>query len=421
VTQGGASLGVIALAPSLATDIEPPAADALFAEVFDTFPDGIVIVDRSGRIVATNGAADQLLTIPHRARSATCCDLFGCRRRNTALAGACVTEMVVEAGEPVSEIVLVPPRLSLTSSELSGPVRITAIPLEAAARIVYKVGPARFDDGPRRPRGRQLRAPRLEVRALGPLEVTAPTGRPSGQWVNQRAGQLFKFLVSERHRTVPREAIADAVWPKASFNTSNTVRHCMHILRSNLEPDVGKGAFSPYIVAEKGGYRLNTELVRVDVDEFERAISEGRRALAGGDSAAATAWFEAAVEMYRGEYLADEPYAEWALLERQRLHDLAAIGLRALAELCSHDAELALGYLERLAEMEPFDHEIQRQLITLLVANGWRSRAARHYQVFEQRSLRTFGEHPSFRLSDVRGGSRVQWERPVMLDYRLIS
>ncbi len=259
--------------------------------------------------------------------------------------------------------------------------------------------------------------PQLEVKTLGALQVRSSEGELTGDWINQRPGQLFKFLLTERHRVVPLEAIADAVWENASFHTRGTVRHCVHLLRTNLEPHAGKHERSPYIIAERGGYRLNTDLVSVDADVFERAISEGVRALGRRDSAAAIKGFKTAVEMYGGDYLEDELYSEWTLLERERLREAVTLALRALAELCSDKMSAVLGYLERLAAMEPFDPEIQRQLMGVLIAQGRRTRAARLYQIFEQRLRRAYGEKPAFGLTDVNPQHTVEWERPVTEGY----
>src|SRR4051794_41312616 len=119
------------------------------------------------------------------------------------------------------------------------------------------------------------------------------------------------------------------------------------------------------------------------------------RSFADGDSATAISRFEAAVAMYRGDYLADDPYWEWAFMERERLRDLATIPLRALAELRSDDPDAAIGHLQRLAEMEPFDNEVQRQLLVHLVKQGRRSRAAREYHAFQMRLLRAFHDKPN--------------------------
>ena len=76
------------------------------------------------------------------------------------------------------------------------------------------------------------------------------------------------------------------------------------------------------------------------------------------------------LRLYRGDFLADEPYAEWALMERERLRALVEKPLRALSELHADDPEVAAGYLERLARMEPFDAGVERELLSLWVRQG---------------------------------------------------
>jgi DNA-binding SARP family transcriptional activator len=366
----------------------------LLSDVFKHFPYGIVVVDPAHRIVASNQAAAALVTLPSEVRGAgTCCDLFGCGRAGTPLEGVCLTEVAIGAGERLPDVFLESP---------SGPVWVTAAPLPTdSSHIIFQVRRADVRDRPASADAQWLGQPRLKVHALGRLHLTTWSGALEGQWLGQRAGQLFKFLLTERHHFVPLEAIAEAVWPNASNHTGNTVRHCMHVLRSNLEPDPARRGRSGFVLAKNGGYRLNPDVVSVDADEFEHLCADGMRSFANGDSATAITRFEAAVAMYRGDYLADDPYSEWAFLERERLRDLATIPLRALTKLRSDDPEAAIAYLKRLAEMEPFDNEVHRQLLVQLVKQGRRSRAVREYHAFEMRLLRAFNDKPTFDLAEI--------------------
>jgi DNA-binding SARP family transcriptional activator len=369
----------------------------LLSDVFEHFPYGIIVVDPAHRIVASNRAAAALVTPPQGVRGpGTCCDLFGCGSAGTPLEGACLSEIATTAGERLPDLFLEPPCAP------GRPVWVTAAPLSTdGSRIIFQIRPAAIGDRPASIDAQWVGQPRLKVRALGPLHVTTWSGALGDEWLGQRAGQLFKFLLTERHHFVPLEKIAEAVWPRANNNTCNTVRHCMHVLRSRLEPDPSKRCRSAFVLAQNGGYRLNPDAVSVDADDFEQACSDGMRSFANGDSATAMSRFEAAVAMYRGDYLAGDPYSEWAFLERERLRDLATIPLRALAELRSDDPEAAIGYLQRLAEMERFDNEIHRQLLIQLVKQGRRSRAVREYHAFQMRLLRAFNEKPTFDLAEI--------------------
>ena len=58
----------------------------------------------------------------------------------------------------------------------------------------------------------------------------------------------------------------------------------------------------------------------------------------------------------------DEPYAEWAYAERDRLRGLTTQCLRLLATILAKrdDIDGAAGVLEQLAELEPYDAEVHR-------------------------------------------------------------
>jgi DNA-binding SARP family transcriptional activator len=242
---------------------------------------------------------------------------------------------------------------------------------------------------------------RLRIRTFGETVIETPTGDElRGDWLDQRPGLLLKFLVTQRHRPTHADAIAEALWPRARPDTTNTVRHFIHALRDKLEPDRERYKESTFVLSRKGGYQLNPERIIVDADEFESATRAGLTALAAGQAETASASFEAAIALYRGEYLPEERYEEWAIPERERLRDLACRPLRAMATL-SDDVGRASVYLERLAEMEPLDIDVQRELLGTWLRQGRRSRALRHYRALQLRLMREFGERVTFDLAEL--------------------
>ena len=189
--------------------------------------------------------------------------------------------------------------------------------------------------------------------------MLTPDGPLSGDWLDQRAGQLLKYLTCERHRVVPADEIAESFCSHAERSTLSTVRYFIHALRNKLEPERPKRGRACVVLGRRGGYTLNDAVVWIDADEFEVQADAGVAALARGERAAATDHLEQATPLYRGDFLDDEPYTDWAMLERERLRALAEKPLRALSELRADEPEVAAGYLERLARMEPFDGGVE--------------------------------------------------------------
>jgi DNA-binding SARP family transcriptional activator len=181
------------------------------------------------------------------------------------------------------------------------------------------------------------------------------------------------------------------------------VRQAIHTLRDRLEPDRPRGKPSGYVIARGGGYELAPSRVTIDADDFEARARAGLQELQRGATERAEETLAAAARAYGGNFLADEPYAEWALAERERLRDLAAQVLRGLAELRrdAGDEDAAAEHLQRLVELEPLDLEAQRELIGLMLRRGRHSEALRRYELVRLRYKRTFGSEPPFDLAQL--------------------
>jgi DNA-binding SARP family transcriptional activator len=356
-----------------------------------------MVVDSGGRLITANRCAREILERggPEASMTSTCCALFGCRTRGP-LERCCLTQLARQAGRRLPEV-----RVDVPAAP-TGALWVTASPLDAeGSAVVYEMRPGSSQDPRARTRPQWPDGRTLRVFALGQLRVETPEGPIGGDWLGQRPGQLLRFLVAERQRIVPTEMIASAVWGQTDRNAPNTVRQYVHALRDRLEPHRTKHAESSFVLSSSGGYALNGERVWIDVDEFEQEVRCGRSALAHGNRVLALERFERALELYRDDFLADEPYAEWAFDERERLRGLAGDALRALSALWEHEPLRSALYLERLGRMEPFDNDVHRELITALLRLGRRSRAVRHYHAFRRRLIGAFGDLPDFELEDM--------------------
>lgn len=239
----------------------------------------------------------------------------------------------------------------------------------------------------------------VAVRTLGSMELEGDDA--SGRWLGQRTGDLLKFLVCRRYRVVHAQDIAEAVWGHGGFVSSGAVRQCIHDLREKLEAGRGVDA-AQLIVTRQSGYALSHAAV-IDADDFAVHVRRGLVALDAGRQQIATVHLRRAVAMYRGDFLSDEPRAEWARSERERLREHMEDALSALAELYveAANAGAATSCLRRLADMRPFDTDVHRRMLAVLLSQGRRSHAARCYRALSDRLAREFGSTPGFTLAEL--------------------
>ncbi|MFL5896472.1 MAG: BTAD domain-containing putative transcriptional regulator [Thermoleophilaceae bacterium] len=380
--------------PKAAPDVREPLDEA----VVDALPYGLLVVQADHSITSWNAAARRFL--PQLADARQCHEALSCRVPGGPCEHGCLAARAIARQGPLPEIRIdMPP----------GPGQITAIWVTASAigrrpEAVFHLRPGDARDRRRRSDPHWLSGPQLRITAFGRTRVDTPEGPMRGEWLQQRPGQLLKYLVCERNRVVPADVIADNLWPGTGRQGLGNVRYFMHALREKLEPHRARGARSSFIVTVQGGYALDRRHVRIDADEFDEAISQGLEAASRSDDEFAVERLRDALAMYKGDFVADEPYADWALSERDRLHNLADRALRALVKimLARHDLDAAAEYLEQLAELEPLNAESHRDLLAVWLAQGRRTEAARRYAIYRARMLREFGEEPEFQLQDLR-------------------
>ena len=369
-------------------------------------PFGVLVFDEHGTLRGHNPAAARLLGMRWRGeRPLRCCDLLGCRRPASALEGRCVVELVRDAGGALPEI-----RIDLAADHDPGALWITAAPLDGEPpRVVVTLRPGQFADRRRRTNPHWISTPRLEVSVLGRTTLASSETSIGGRWLRQRPGQLLKYLLVHRNQLVPLDELAETFWPDGADAALRNVRYFVHVVRNQLEPGRPRRVPSSFIVAENGGYRLDTTRIEIDAERFESLAAAGLEAVRRDDPRASDTLARAA-DLYGGEFLADEPYADWALGERERLRRLVGEVLNALAwhDAAAGDLDRAAAHLTRLAELEPYDVEVHRLLLVLDIRRGHHSEAKRLYASLRIRMRQSFGEELDFTLNDLAAEAAEQ-------------
>ncbi len=159
--------------------------------------------------------------------------------------------------------------------------------------------------------------PDMTAHLLGELRV-AFKDRPVEIWSSGRGRAVFEYLLANRHSKVRRDRLMSIFWPEASPDAArNSLYVAIHGLRQSLRAAVGDTAV---VIHQDQAYFIEPTLdIWVDVEVFEEQLKTAHQHLASAELIKAEAAFEAATWLYQGEFLADDPYEEWAMAPREHL------------------------------------------------------------------------------------------------------
>jgi DNA-binding SARP family transcriptional activator len=160
-------------------------------------------------------------------------------------------------------------------------------------------------------------APDMTAHLLGELRV-AFQDRPVEIWSSGRGRAVFEYLLVNRHSKVRRDRLMSVFWPEASSDAArNSLNVAMHGLRQSLRAAVSD---TPVVIHQDQAYFIEPTLdIWVDVEVFEEQLKSADQHLASAELPQAEAAFEAATWLYQGEFLAGDPYEEWAMVTREHL------------------------------------------------------------------------------------------------------
>jgi DNA-binding SARP family transcriptional activator len=194
--------------------------------------------------------------------------------------------------------------------------------------------------------------------------------RASG-WPRRKAAALLQRLAFSR-RLLKDEAI-DFLWPEAdSASGANNLYRTLHALRQTLDNALGPGTAEATFDFADGVLTL-AESVRVDAAEFERAVSNLKLP---------TSNLQSALDLYVGDFLPDDLYAEWTAAPRESLRRLQREAQLTLAVRCreAHDYARAIALLGPLLARDRADEVAHRELMRTYALAGRRHDALRQYQ-----------------------------------------
>jgi predicted ATPase/DNA-binding SARP family transcriptional activator/class 3 adenylate cyclase len=225
----------------------------------------------------------------------------------------------------------------------------------------------------------------LYIQLLGGFAVSLDGVRlPQERWKSRRARHLVELLALAAGHRLHREQVMDGLWPDSDLTAAaNNFHQTLYAARRALGPS---GA--DCLPLEEGFLSLAGEGgLLVDVEQFEAAAvvataAVKAAALAGAKGGQDPGVIQAALALYPGDLLPDDPYEEWTIRRREALRRLFVQLLLELACLHEVRGEYAPGVeaLQRLLAVDPLHEEAHTALMRLYALNGQRQLALRQYQ-----------------------------------------
>lgn len=219
----------------------------------------------------------------------------------------------------------------------------------------------------------------LRIRLLGPFEILRD-GQPltNSDWHSQQTRTICKILLARRGEVVNSDQIVDHLWPA---DDPDSARRRLHVRISQLRRALGPGKTCLQTV--NGGYLFQPdETCWLDVAEFHNRISEGVRYQEAGRQPEAIRAFEQARQLYRGDFLAEDLYADWTYAAREHYRELFLTLLTELAESYAQQGRyrLALARAREAQARDPLRESITVRLMLYHYYAGERPQALRAFE-----------------------------------------
>lgn len=225
----------------------------------------------------------------------------------------------------------------------------------------------------------------LRIHLFGQVRIFNSEATEPAKVTHQVQG-LLAYLLLHRHRSHSREVLAELFWGDHPQNRARgSMNTTLWRLRQILEPtETLRGTF--LLAATAGEIAINPAgSYWLDAATFEdqslRAMQQPVETMQDADAAC----LETTVQLYTADLL-EGFYEDWALRERERMHELYLNSLVHLMHYHAHRHAYneGLRWGQRVLDQDQLREDVQREMMWLYLANGQRTRALQQYEVCRQ-------------------------------------
>ncbi|MGM8216763.1 BTAD domain-containing putative transcriptional regulator [Bacillaceae bacterium W0354] len=191
-------------------------------------------------------------------------------------------------------------------------------------RMIHELG---FGDLERHP-GYTLR-----IKTLGDFKLYIGNDLVNdSDWSRLKSKELLELLITNRHTSLTKEEIYEALWPGQSEDSANkNFKVTLNGLLKILEPKRQARQESFFILRTGSSYRLNPQSgYELDIELFEEFVQAG---IDESDAKKAKELLVRGLTLYEGDYLTNHRAVDWMIHERERLQVLFLRGAERLSQV----------------------------------------------------------------------------------------
>lgn len=213
-------------------------------------------------------------------------------------------------------------------------------------------------------------------------------------WKREKAKEFIQLLTT-KNKGLSKNEILSLLWPESDEQSAQRdFKVALNALNNAIEPD-RKVRGKAFFVERSGSmYFLNpTAVIDIDRNKFEEFIHSG---LKETNKEYALQKLKAGLRLYEGDYLAERPYEDWCMKERDRLKVLFLRGAERLAQLyvALEEFDEVIRYCDEMLSKDPCWEEAYRLLIYCYYRKSNRPYALKLYEKCCEVLADEFGVEP---------------------------
>lgn len=245
---------------------------------------------------------------------------------------------------------------------------------------------------------------RAGIGLLGPFSLRIDGRQVEADvWKSKKALTLLKYLASRHGQRVSSDVLIELLWPdQVNVDIQRNLHTAVWFVRRILLSKDGSNAESPLRYSH-GSYWLELERGCVDIDPFEFHVRKARE-LEHSNMEMALFHCEAALALYRDDFLCDDLYEEWTIPHREEYRELYFQVVVRCAELLINqrgDYQAAANLSRAALKKDPFREELYQTALKALILDQRFVKAMNLYKRYVQMLKDEFGLEPSPAMSDL--------------------